>query len=144
MNNIILSDSDITEIIDLINSYRNEYEVPPLIYSSELSIISQDVAKNVLKTYIRKYTYLSNIDNPELSRNVMFIKYTRNNKMANIKNIIEKWYKEEQYYDFENENNIKYKNCQNFINLVWESNKECGIGYNYTNGKCVLCLHFSE
>lgn len=142
-NKDLLTNSEINEIMEFINNYRNEYEVPILTYSPELSIISHDVAIHLLKTNIRKYPYSSNIDN-NLSRNISFIKYARNQKLLNIKNIIQKWYKEERYYNFENENNMKYKNCQNFINLVWEANTKCGIGYSYANGKCTLCIHFSE
>jgi len=143
-NKDILTDNEIVEIINEINISRIEYEVPPLVYSPELSILSRDVAINLLKTNIRKYEYLSNIDNSLLSRNLIFVKYARNQKIPNIKNIIAKWYKEEKYYDFENEENMKYKNCKNFINLVCEENTKCGIGYSYANGKCALCIHFSE
>lgn len=142
-NQDLLTESEISEIMILINSYRQEYEVPDLIYSPTLSRISHDVSINLLKSNIRKYNYTSDIDN-NLSRNITFIKYARNQKMMNIKNIIEKWYKEERYYDFENENNMKDQNCKNFINLVWEAYTKCGIGYSYTNGKCTLCIHFSE
>ena len=143
LNKDILLENEITEIMTLINTYREEYEVPPITYSPELSIISRDVAINLLKTNIRKRLYTSNIDN-SLSKNLLFVKYARNQKMINIKNIINKWYKEEKYYNFEDETDMKYKNCQNFINLVWEANTKCGIGYSYANGKCSLCIHFSE
>lgn len=144
LNKDILLENEITEIITLINTYREEYEVPLITYSSELSIISRDVAINLLKSNIRKFEYLSNIDNSSLSRNLLFVRYARNQKMINIKNIINKWYKEEKYYNFDDETDMKYKNCQNFINLVWEANTKCGIGYSYANGKCSLCIHFSE
>jgi hypothetical protein len=144
LNKDILLENEITEIITLINTYREEYEVPPITYSSELSIISRDVAINLLKSNIRKFEYLSNIDNSSLSRNLLFVRYARNQKMINIKNIINKWYKEEKYYNFDDETDMKYKNCHNFINLVWEANTKCGIGYSYANGKCSLCIHFSE
>lgn len=143
LNKDILLENEITEIMDLINSYRKEYEVPLMTYSPELSIISHDVAINLLKTNIRKHLYTSNIDN-KLNRNLLFVRYVRNKKMINIKNIINKWYKEEKYYNFDDDTNMKYKNCKNFINLVWEGNIKCGIGYSYTNGKCALCIHFSE
>jgi hypothetical protein len=147
MNNLnkdILLENEITEIITLINTYREEYEVPSITYSPELSIISRDVAINLLKSNIRKFEYLSNIDNSSLSRNLLFVRYARNQKMINIKNIINKWYKEEKYYNFDDETDMKYKNCKNFINLVLETNIKCGIGYSYANGKCSLCIHFSE
>lgn len=143
INNNLLTDVEITEIMNLLNSYRLEYEVSPLTYSSDLSCISHDVAKNLLKTHIRKHKYISSIDN-NLSRNITFSRYVRNKKMINIKNIISKWYNENKYYDFENENNTKYKHCINFINLVCEDHITCGIGYNYSNGKCTLCIHFGE
>jgi hypothetical protein len=115
INKDILLENDITEIMTLINTYREEYEVPPLTYSPELSIISRDVSINLLKSNIRKFEYLSNIDNSSLSRNLLFVRYARNQKMINIKNIINKWYKEEKYYNFDDETDMKYKNYKNFI-----------------------------
>lgn len=144
LNKDILLENEITEIMTLINTYREEYEAPPITYSPELAIISRDVAINLLKSNIRKFEYLSNIDNELLSRNLLFVRYARNQKMINIKNIINKWYKEEKYYNFDDETDMKYQNCKNFINLVWEANTKCGIGYSYANGKCSLCIHFSE
>lgn len=142
-----LTESEINEILTYINNYRNEYDVPNLEYDAEISNISKNNAISYLKSKIHKIEFIQPIDeynNKQLSKNSTYVKNVRNQKMQNIKHIIKKWHDENKYYDFENDDNIKYKACQNFINLVWESNIKCGFGYSYTNGKCVFCLHFLE
>jgi hypothetical protein len=142
-----LTESEINEILTYINNYRKEYDVPNLEYDAEISQISKNNAISYLKSKIHKLEFIQPVDeynNKQLSKNSTFVKNVRNQKMHNIKHIIKKWHDENKYYDFENDENIKYKACQNFINLVWESNIKCGFGYSYANGKCVFCLHFLE
>lgn len=140
-NNDILLPSEIDEIMTLINSFRTAFEGEPITYDSNLSLISHDVAINLLKSQIRKYPYISPIDN-NLSRSCLFIKHVRNNKLLNIKNTLNKWYKENTYCNFDSPDHTKH--CENFINLVCEEHIKCGIGYSYANGKCAVCIHFSE
>lgn len=137
-----LNESEILEILEFINKFRKEYDIPDLIYDQNISTICKENAINLLKSKIQHIDYKQATTN--LSENIMFLSHVRNQKMNNIKHIITKWYAEQKFYDFENEENIKYKACQNFINLVWESNIKCGFWYSYSNGKCVLCMQFSE
>jgi len=144
-----LTESEILEILKFINDFRKEFDIPNLIYDKHISDICKINAINYLKSKIQKIEYNAykndNLEKPnELSENLIFVNGVRNHKMQNIKNIIKKWYAEQKYYDFENEDNIKYKSCQNFINLVWESNIKCGFWYSYSNGRCAFCMQFSE
>lgn len=137
-----LNELEVNEILQFINEFRKEYDIPDLIYNQEISNSCKENAINLLKSKVQHTDYKSNSNN--LSENITYLNYVRNQKMSNIKHIIKKWYSEQKFYDFENEENIKYKACQNFINLVWESNVKCGFWYSYSNGKCVLCMQFSE
>lgn len=143
----MFTESEIGEILTYINGFRSIYGVSNLEYDSNISLISKKYAINYLKSKIQKLDFKPSVDiynNKELSKNSIYTNNIRNNKMNNIKNIIKKWHDENKYYDFENSDNIKYKACQNFINLVWDLNTKCGFGYSYVNGKCVFCLHFLE
>lgn len=137
-----LNSDEIKNILNTINNFRNEYEVPNLIYDEELTLLCKERAINFLKSKVNNSVLQNNIS--QRSENMTFINGVRNKKMINILNIIKKWYSENKFYDFENDEKSKYKSCQNFINLVWESNIKCGFWYSYTNGKCVLCMQFIE
>ncbi len=143
-NNDELSNDEITDLMQFINNYRKEFEVPELIYNDDLTQMAKPDAIKYLKC--KRFNLEVPINNLEdkLSKNITYVKRVRNQKILNIKNIIKKWYNENKYYDFENENNINYDVCQNFINLIFESNVKCGFWYSYVNGNCVLCMYFSE
>lgn len=137
-----LSNLEILEIIEYINIFRKEFDVPLLSYDNNLTDLAKQDAINYLKIKCNKPVTIT--DNSNYSKNIIFLKHVRNQKILNIKNIINKWYNEKKYYDFDDENNTKYDACQNFINLMYESNLKCGFWYSYTNGKCTLCMYFSE
>lgn len=145
-----LVNEEIIEIINYINNFRKEFDVPLINYNNDLTLLAKHDAINYLKIKCNKV--ISNANNNlennnsdnKYSKNILFLKHARNLKMLNIKNIINKWYNEQKYYDFDNENNTKFNACQNFINLIFESNLKCGFWYSYINGKCVLCMYFSE
>lgn len=148
-----LSNIEINDIIDYINNFRKEFDVPILNYDDNLKDLAKIDAINCLKLKCNKIVTDDNINSisntdtcsgNNYSKNIMFVKHVRNEKIKNIKNIINKWYNEKKYYDFDNENNTKYDECQNFINLIYESNLKCSFWYSYTNGKCSLCMYFSE
>lgn len=145
VNRDSLNANEIINIMNYLNAFRIEFGSPELKYSEVLSNMAKPIAINYLKHNIYNNLLMndSNITDT-ISRNLLFLKNVRNNKLQNIKNIISKWYNEKKYYDFDDESNIKYKSCQNFINLIFESNIECGFWYSYSNGKCVLCMYFKE
>jgi hypothetical protein len=138
---------EINDIIDHINIFRKEFDVPILSYDDNLTKLAKTDAINHLRIKTNKIVTninLNLISNNNYSKNITFVNQVRNDKIRNIKNIINKWYNEKKYYDFDNENNTKYDECQNFINLIYESNIKCGFGYSYSNGKCSLCIYLSE
>ncbi len=135
-----LDDNEINQIVLFINNFRREFEVPELIYNDIISKECKDISINYLRAQMLNKEVKMNTE----QINISYQKHVRNQKMLNIKNIITKWYNEKKNYNFEDDSKTKYKSCQNFINLMYESNKEFGFWYSYINGKCVLCMKFSE
>ncbi len=129
----ILNDQDNLEITSYINQYRKLHNSPDLIFDTELSKIAQLSAIKLIKNkkldnYDEKYTY-----------NISLSTKSKNEKIKNIKKVIDSWYKQKKYFL-----NDDIKNSTNFTSLIWKSSTIFGLGYAYVNGKSTVCVLLYE
>lgn len=136
-----LTNIEIQEITDYINSFRNLHNIPNLIYDSELSDIAQRNANKIVK-----YKRIINGEDNLYTKIYNLTKICKNNKIFNIKKAIDHWYNENYYYNYNIHNNYNYvmSRCSNFTALIWKNSLSFGIGYAYVNGKSSICIYTSE
>jgi hypothetical protein len=129
----ILTQSDIEEITNYINQYRNLHQSNDLIFDQDISTISQLLSIKLLKF---KKLDINDINNPNYTYITNLSLKSKNSTLKNIKLAIDYWYKENKYYND--------KKSNNFSGLVWKSSTKFGIGYSYVNGKSSVCLLIYE
>lgn len=136
-----LSDSEIDEIKNYINSFRSLHNIPNLLHDENLSLLAQKNANKMVK-----YKKIIKLNTNEFTELYYLNLISRNNKISNIKKHILKCYNEQYNYDYDNVNdNYNYiiSHCFNFTALLWKNSLYFGIGYAYVNGKIAICILIS-
>lgn len=129
----ILNDQDNLEITSYINQYRKLHNSPDLELDSKISKIAQLSAIKLIKN--------KKIDNYDenYSYNISLSIKSKNEKIKNIKRVIDLWYKQKKNYL-----NDDLDNSKNFTSLIWKSSTKFGLGYAYVNGKSTVCILLNE
>ena len=131
-----LSQDQINEITEYVNTYRRKHHSHDMTYNSEISKVSQDWSNYLIKTKLFKHS-----NNKQYGENLSMFRGYKNDIMNLIKKSIDLWYEEVKYYDF-----IKSEyNSQvgHFTALVWNNSYEFGIGYTYNtiNKSAVIVMN---
>ena len=124
---------------DMLNEHnlkRKIHGASDLILNEELNNKAQDYAKQILLAK-GKRAFPTNIYNDSvLGENILISSKKTPNE------IIEKWYKERDYFNFSL--NKYQKNTGHFTQLVWKSTKEIGVGLesDSDNNYCCVALYY--
>lgn len=125
------------KIIERHNYYRKQHKVEELERDSELEKIAQNNAK-----------YMSEIDdfiqskekyNGDFIAQSSFYIFDNGKEDVNGEKIVDKWYKEIEYYDFEKPRSENEKKTNHFTNMIWKDTKKIGCGYSCVKNECYGC-----
>jgi uncharacterized protein YkwD len=121
-----LSQDQINDVTEYINTYRRKHHSHDMTYNSEISKVAQDWSKYLINNNIFKHSY-----NKKYGENLSLFRGYKNDIINLIKKSIDLWYQEVKYYDF---NKSEYNSQSgHFTALVWNDSYEFGIGYTYNS-----------
>ncbi len=110
-----LSNSDIKDLLDRHNYYRQEQKVPDIKWSSKLAASAQKWANNLAQKEIFKHS------NMGYGENIYMATYS-----SSPKNVVDAWASEQKYYKGEK---IKMgNNYGHYTQIIWASTVYVGCG----------------
>jgi uncharacterized protein YkwD len=135
---INLSQDQINEITQHVNSYRNKHHVNNLTYDPIISNTSQNWA-----SYLSVRNEFKHSNNRQYGENLSWYGGYKNEIVKLIKLSVDKWYNEIKQYNF---NNPTFSSQTGHATaLLWSSSTSFGFGYSYNNSKksAIVVMNFN-
>ena len=138
VSTVTLSQDQINDITNYINTYRIKHHANVLTYNLDISNISQSWA-----TYLSFNNLFKHSNNKQYGENLAWFGGYKNDIVNLIKKSIDSWYNEIQYYNFSNPGFSS--DTGHFSQLVWAGTNSFGIGYSYNNSNhsAIIVFNFS-
>lgn len=131
-------------ILDKHNQLRsNHFTDAPLSYSLEL----EDVAQNHANELAQMGTLDHDSNNKIYGYGENLYAFSRNAK-PNLPTIIQKWYNEGIYYNYETQQCQKFKSCGHYTQIIWKTTKRIGCANaqyqkgKFKNGYITVCKYY--
>jgi len=135
-----LSQTDINQITNYINIYRQKHKAKLISHNQIISNFSQSYSDELLKNNLFQHSnnrlYGENLFKSFSSRTVL-----NSELLNNVTKAIDSWYNEVKFYNFE----LGQFNSQtgHFTQLVWNNSTEYGIGISVKDGTVVVCMNYN-
>lgn len=133
-----LTQDQINEITQYVNSYRNKHHVSNLTHDSTISTVSQNWA-----SFLSTHNAFKHSNNRQYGENLSWYSGFKNEIVKLIRLSIDKWYEEIKQYDF---NNPTFSSKTGHATaLLWSNTTSFGVGYSFNNLKktAVVVMNFS-
>lgn len=136
INQIILTEQNICDIVDYVNSYREKNQAPPLAWDNTIASFAQSWSYNMAINNLFQHS-----GSRLYGENIGYFNGYGTDMMELIKLAIDNWYNEIALYNFDNPGFSDATG--HFTCLVWVASTTFGIGIsiNETTGESYIVLN---